>query len=126
MTAQRRELAEYRLEKAFKTLADAKILPLASESTVNRIYYAVFYAAGALLITRGLAASKHSGVLALFSKEFVKTGVMEQKHGKFLYDMFDRRQEGDYRDFVRFDPEEVKTWIKDAEDFITSVSKQLK
>jgi len=33
-------------------------------AAVNRAYYAIFYAANALLATRKLARSKHSGVLA--------------------------------------------------------------
>ena len=39
-------------------------------SAVNRAYYAVFYAASALLVTQGLARSKHSGVIAAFRQHF--------------------------------------------------------
>jgi len=42
-------------------------------SAVNRAYYAVFYAANAALTTRGIERSKHSGVLAEFRSQFVKT-----------------------------------------------------
>ena len=45
------ELARYRLEKARNTLLDAKqyLQGATLESTVNRIYYALFYAVNALL-----------------------------------------------------------------------------
>ncbi|MBU1599651.1 HEPN domain-containing protein [bacterium] len=40
--------------------------------------YAIFSAARALLATKDLDSSKHSGVISLFNQHFVKTGV-EQK-----------------------------------------------
>ena len=55
------DLAKYRLEKAKNTLSYAKsyIDDTSLDSTVNRIYYAMFYAVNALLITKGLYSSKH-------------------------------------------------------------------
>lgn len=54
------DLARYHLEKAWNTLSDAKqyLQGATLESTVNRIYYALFYAVNALLITEGLSSSK--------------------------------------------------------------------
>jgi len=46
-------------------------------SAVNRAYYAIFYAANALLATKGLERSKHSGVIAAFRQHFVKTGIVD-------------------------------------------------
>ena len=119
------ELAKYRIEKAKNTLMDAKkyIEDATSESTVNRIYYAMFYAVNALLITRGLASSKHSGIRALFNKEFVNRDLIERAFGKFYTDMYDRRQKGDYRDFVKFEKKDVEVWLETAEAFIDKVEK---
>jgi len=99
------DLAKYRLEKAKNTLSDAQkyINDATLESTVNRIYYAMLYAVNALLITKGLSSSKHSGVRALFNKEIVNKGLIEKQWGEFYSDMFDRRQKGDYKDFVQFE-----------------------
>ncbi len=117
------DLAKYRLEKARNTFSDAgKYLKDATfESTVNRIYYAMFYAVNALLITKELFSSKHTGVRALFNKEFIKTGLIEKQLGKFYSNMFDNRQEGDYKDFVKFKKEDVKEWFKRAEEFINKI-----
>ena len=41
----------------------------------NRIYYACFYATVALLLTRNLSSLKHSGVMALFNRHFVRGGL---------------------------------------------------
>lgn len=117
------DLAKYRLEKAKNTLLDAKeyIGGATLESTVNRIYYAMFYAVNALLITKSLSSSKHAGILSLFNREFVKKGLIEKQLGKFYSDMFDNRKEGDYKDFVKFEKEDVEVWLKKAEEFINKI-----
>lgn len=114
------DLVKYRLEKAKNTLSDAKIyIDRASlNSTVNRIYYAMFYAVNALLLTKGLSSSKHSGIRALLNREFVNKGLLDKDWGRFYSDMFDNRQEDDYKDFVKFEKKDVKEWLELAEDFI--------
>jgi len=96
------DLIKYRLQKAENTLSDAKnyINDATMEFTINRIYYAMFYAVNAILITKGLSSSKHSGVCAFFNKEFVNKRVIEGEWGEFYSNMFKRRQKGDYQDFV--------------------------
>lgn len=119
------DLAKYRLEKAKNTLSYAKsyIDDATLDSTVNRIYYAVFYAVNALLITQGLYASKHSGIRAIFNREIVNKGLIEKQWGEFFADMFDRRQKGDYKDFVKFEKQDVEEWLKKAEEFINKIDK---
>ena len=47
-------------------------------SAVNRAYYyAIFYAANAMLSTQGLARSKHSRVISAFREHFVKPGLIK-------------------------------------------------
>lgn len=119
------DLVKYRLKKAENTLTDAAkyINDATTESTVNRIYYAMFYAVNALMIAKGLSSSKHSGVRALFNKEIVNKGLIERQWGEFYSDMFDRRQKGDYSDFVSFSKEDVKNWLKKGEGFISAIRK---
>ncbi len=113
------DLAKYRLEKANNTLVDAKNFmgKASTESIVNRIYYAMFHTVNALLITKGLSSSKHSGVRALFNKEIVNKGLIEKQFGEFYADMYDRRQKADYKDFVKFEEGEVREWLSKAEEF---------
>ncbi|OIN96313.1 hypothetical protein AUJ66_06740 [Candidatus Desantisbacteria bacterium CG1_02_38_46] len=58
MNEERKTLIEYRLLRAHETLEDAKILFDKRKlfSTVNRIYYAMFYAVNALLLSKNLVA----------------------------------------------------------------------
>ena len=117
------DLAKYRLEKAKNTLSYAKsyIDDTTLDSTVNRIYYAMFYAVNALLITKGLYSSKHSGVRAIFNREIVNKGLIEKQWGEFFTDMFDRRQKGDYKDFVKFEKQDIEEWLKKSGEFINKI-----
>jgi uncharacterized protein (UPF0332 family) len=117
------DLAKYRLERAKNTLSDAKKFfgDATMESTVNRIYYAIFYAVLGLLITKELSSAKHSGIRAIFNREFVNKGLIEKEQGRFYSNMFDRRQKGDYKDFVIFEKSEVEEWLKQAEKFIVKI-----
>jgi uncharacterized protein (UPF0332 family) len=80
----------------------------------------MFYAALALLATRQLGSSKHSGVLALFDREFVKTGLMPRSLSRSLHLAFDRRQVHDYGELTALDEETVKQSIGDAESFVVA------
>ena len=117
------ELAKYRIVKAKETIADARIYyeNASSASTVNRIYYAMFYAVNALLITAGKFSAKHAGVRSLLNREFVKTGIVDVEAGKFYSEMFDTRQEGDYKDFMSFNKEDIAVWLEKAEGFIEAM-----
>jgi len=35
--------------------------------------------------------------------------------------MFKRRQKGDYQDFVEFEKQDVKAWLKKSEEFIDKI-----
>ena len=43
--------------------------------------------------------------------------------GRIYSDMFKRRQKGDYQDFVKFEKQDVKKWLKKAEEFINIIDK---
>ena len=123
MNKETRDLTTYRMEKARRTLTDAILYSdkAAHESTVNRIYYALFYAVSSLLLCKGLASSKHSGVRSLFNREFVKTGLVEERWGELLSEMFDKRQKGDYADYVSFEENEIQNWLSEADECLKSL-----
>ena len=76
MTSENRHpTVEAWLAKADQALADAAIL-LANQSpagTINRCYYAMFYAASAPAIQDGLALHKHRALISFIHREYVKT-----------------------------------------------------
>ena len=119
-----KDLIAYRLQKAHETLENARILAKADRwnTCVNRLYYACFYAVSALLATKGLASSKHSGIRSLFNRNYVKTGIVSKDLATIYNDLFERRQESDYVDFVDFQKPQVEPWISKAESFIERIA----
>jgi len=118
-----RTLILYRLNRADESLEEASILLEKDHinTFVNRLYYACFYAVTALLLSKGLSSSKHSGVRALFHQNIIKNGLINREMGKFYDKLFDTRQKGDYADLVYFDKKEVSSWFDEAKKFISSV-----
>lgn len=113
-------LVSRRFEQATETLdAAAQLLQSGHlRDAINRAYYSMFYAGLALLATRMLGASKHSGVISLFGKHFVKTGEFSPEAGRHLHEAFDLRQKSDYRE--DFDPtrEQAIEIVSHAEAFL--------
>jgi len=124
MTKSNKELVSYRLQRARETLADARILADASRwnPCVNRLYYACFYAVSALLVQEGLSSSKHTGLRSLFNRHFVKTNKVPKEKARIFNDLFERRQEGDYMDFVSFEESQVLKWLPEAETFVENIA----
>jgi uncharacterized protein (UPF0332 family) len=114
------DLVLHRLRRAEEALDDARILAEAARwnACVNRLYYACFYAVSALLVMDNLSSSKHSGVRGLFNREYVKPGKIPKELAVIYNDLFERRHEGDYIDFVKFQEEQVVPWMPKAEELI--------
>jgi uncharacterized protein (UPF0332 family) len=119
-----KDLIQYRLEKAKETLEDAKLLANAERwnPCVNRLYYACFYAVSALLAQNEMNSSKHTGVRSFFNLHFVKTNKILKETAEIYNDLFDRRQEGDYADFVVFKEDQVLPRIAKTDIFIKTIA----
>lgn len=100
--AERDALVAYRLQQAQHALRQAEILANEQEwdGVVNRAYYAMFYGALALLLIRDLSTSKHTGVLALIDREFIRPGLIPAEMGMKLRDAFNQRQKSDYSELA--------------------------
>jgi len=124
VTPEERELVRYRLQRAQETLDEAALLHEKGHlnAAVNRLYYACFYAVSALLLAEGKSSSKHSGIRALFNKEWVKTGRISSEYGRFYRRLHDSRQKGDYDDFVQFEDADVAPWLQEAREFVAAVT----
>jgi uncharacterized protein (UPF0332 family) len=123
VTDETRTLVRYRLSRAKEALEEA-ILLLESDHTntfVNRLYYACFYAVSALLLAKGLSATRHSGVRVLFHQHIVKPGLFSIYQGPIYDKFFDNRQRGDYADLTRFEAHHVRPWLDEALAFVGDV-----
>jgi uncharacterized protein (UPF0332 family) len=86
------------LQKAQESLAAAELLLNQGFAgfAASRAYYAMFYAAEAILLSRGLSFSKHASVISAFGQQFAKPGLVPKHLHRHLLDAFDMRQVGDY------------------------------
>ncbi len=95
------------------------------EFAVSRAYYAMFYITEALLLTKDMAFSKHSGVMAAFNRHFVKTGVFSKDLHEMIKNAFEERTEGDYGVMAGFSPEDAQEAIERARTFCQSLTTYL-
>jgi len=86
------------LAKAHRYVASAATLRQQGDcdSAVSRLYYAMFYAAEAMLSAHGHTFSSHRAVIATFGREFVKTQMLPRELHDWLRDAFELRHIGDY------------------------------
>ena len=125
--AARREVALY-IKHAHQSLKVSQ-LNLDNDfyaAAINRAYYAIFYAANALLATHGLSRRKHSGVLAEFRLHFVKTGLISPELSEIYGQVMDDRHESDYELIIATTAEDAKTDLLGAEKFVDQVETWLK
>ncbi|HNS19063.1 MAG TPA: HEPN domain-containing protein [Sedimentisphaerales bacterium] len=95
------------------------------DSCASRGYYAMFFAAEAALLTTGLTASSHRGVISLFGERFVKAGILDRHLGNALNIAYRKRIIGDYgvdRSVTRQEAEEL---LEAARDFVRKVKSYL-
>lgn len=121
------ELARYRIQQAHDSLREADILlqEAALRGSINRAYYAMFYAASALTVVRGFSTSKHTGVISFFDREFVKEGIFPKELSKKFYLAFDCRQTHDYGELTLVDQELASTTLSDALMFVDAIETYL-
>ena len=119
----RYDLAVYRMEKAEVCLNDAKLLFDNSSlmAAVNRAYYAIFHSARAILALDGEDRKRHSGVIAYFQQNYIKTKIFDKQCSYILQNAFEIRQETDYEDFYIVSKEDVSLQIKNAEIFVNTI-----
>lgn len=114
------EKAERKLKAAYQ-LYETEMY----EDAISRGYYAIYHATTALLLSKGLTAKTHSGLLALFSQHFIKTGLLPEDYYDIISRDKDLRENGDYEAFYIASLDEAKTVIEDAEKFIKKVKEIL-
>ncbi|MBR1629450.1 MAG: HEPN domain-containing protein [Lachnospiraceae bacterium] len=90
MNEHQRSLSEYRLEKSRSCLRMVQIAIEADDycTSANRSYYAIFHCMRALLAVESIDYKKHSAVISHFQREYIKTGVFEEKLSDYVRQAF--------------------------------------
>jgi uncharacterized protein (UPF0332 family) len=127
LLTQRREVALY-IEHARQMLvvAEHNLNDGFHSSAINRAYYAIFYAANALLVTQGLARSKHSGVISAFRQHFVKPSLIEVEYSRLYGRVMSDRQAGDYEIDKMLATDQARSDLDDARSFVARMETYLR
>lgn len=129
LTPENREaIVSYRMERAYETLKEADYNTAGGyyNASVNRLYYACYYAASALLLNHEIEAHTHNGVKTQLSMHFVRTGQLSIEHGATFSLLFEKRQAGDYSDFAYCDLALVNMLRPRAEAFVNAIKELIK
>jgi len=120
---QRIDIVRYRMENAQKTLVEVESHRENGfyNTAVNRMYYACYYAACAILIANGIETKSHEGVRQKLGMHFVLTGKLPPELGRFYSRLFSKRSTGDYEDFVNHSRETVDELLPSAKSFVKSI-----
>ena len=121
-------LSEYRFENARSDLKAARLLFEHNEyrASVNRSYYSIFHALRSVTALDGFDSTKHSGIIAYFNENYVKTGVFDKSISKLVSTAYKLREKSDYQDFYIVTKEEAAAQIDKAEQVTAAVGSYLK
>jgi len=95
------------------------------ESSVNRSYYAAFYAASALLATQDRSMSRHSGVISAFRQHFIKAGIFATEYSDIYGRLLDHRGISDYDLLASIHKDQAADDLYDADKFVKAVQQWL-
>ena len=124
---EKKALAKIRLENAKERLSFIPgIMELGDYKTVaNRAYYAVFSAMRAVLALDGFDSKKHSGIIAEFRKNYIKTEIFSTEMSDIISKLFNVRSSSDYDDFYIISKDKVSEQYENAKIFVETVEKYL-
>ena len=113
----------YRKEKAYNTLKEAEDIIDTKHwnLAIQRLYYACFYMASALLMSRGINARTHNGVVGQLGQNFVSKGFLTKDEGRLYSRLLQNRITGDYNDFFDFTREDVAPLLEPTRNLLIKI-----
>ena len=127
MSEKKIDLCIYRMRSAIETLG-VSALCLESQhykDSINRSYYAAFYAVKAVLALEEIEFKRHKDAVAHFNKTYVATDIFPREIGKKLGRLKQERETSDYDDFYIASSTDAEEQYAAAELIIAEVKKYL-
>lgn len=128
MDERRWDLCKYRIEQARESLKASEIMLDNNmvKDSINRSYYAAFYAMKAILAIEEKDFKRHKDVVAYFNKMYVATEKFPRELGRMIAKLQQLREKSDYDDFFIASVEKAEQQILAAEKVIAEVECFLK
>lgn len=123
----RRILVELELEKAESTFRQVAVMQREHywDTMANRLYYSLFHAVCALLISDQREVGSHKGAAIRFHQYYVKTGVFTADEGSFYSQMETLREKSDYNCFFNVTEADIVPKVAPAASFIEKVKQYI-
>jgi uncharacterized protein (UPF0332 family) len=122
-----REYLRFKMNQARESLAEAEgLLADGAELgyVVNSLYYAFYYPVLGLLHAKGTPAAMQSVSIALFEREFVKTGLIEKRFFASIRKAFELKPKCSTTELNMISRAEVGTLLVDARAFVDAVTEE--
>lgn len=123
----REALISYRKEKAEQVFIEAVDNARLNHWSLaaNRLYYALFHIATALLINKGINVKSHAGVICALGQQIVNAGLLSKDDARLVSKLQHMRQSGDYDDLFDWEQEDVEPYISKTRELIDKISAML-
>jgi len=89
--------------------------------SVSTAYYAMFYAATAVLLSLNVERAKRSDVIVAFGEQFIRTRKLMPELGRMLNQALEAAEASDYDEIPNMDAPFAKQRITDARSFIDAI-----
>lgn len=121
-------LSKVRIAHAEDCLREAQLLLDGNEykGAANRAYYAAFHSLRAVLILDEFDSKKHSGIIAKFRENYLKTKFFNKEISDYISSLFRVRTASDYDDFYIVSKDESIEQLKKAEKIVKQIKEYLK
>lgn len=88
---------------------------------VNRAYYAVFHSIKAVELLDNYDSKKHSGLIAHFRQEYIKTGIIDVKYSDMIQDLSQFRNDSDYNILAVITLSDAQEQYGNAKEFVSMI-----
>lgn len=127
MDERQKNLSNYRIAEAEDSLKVAAhcLKEGLYKDSINRSYYAAFYAVKVILALSTVDFKRHKDVMGYFNKEYVAKEIFPREIGRKLGTLQRVREKSDYDDFYIASREKAEEQFQTAELVIGEVKKYL-
>lgn len=128
MDERQKNLSNYRIAEAEDSLKVAAhcLKEGLYKDSINRSYYAAFYAVKAILALSTVDFKRHKDVMGYFNKEYVAKEIFPREIGRKLGTLQRVREKSDYDDFYIASREKAEEQFQTAAFVIAGVKEYLK
>ena len=127
MDERQKDLSKYRITEADDSLKVAAhcLKEGLYKDSINRSYYAAFYAVKAVLALDTVDFKRHKDVIGYFNKEYVAKEVFPREIGRKIGTLQRVREKSDYDDFYIASKDKASEQFETAELVIREVKRYL-